>query len=451
MNGWVPLLILTTMAWCFKIFKIVVICMLLVSFGLGYVKVYQHFVDIKDTLSSVGDVKSIKDLAWIPFLIMQVSATIFMFLQIYCLIRELCEDNYMYKHCFRCAFVLTVLIYSISVFPKSILTIIYHNYDISIEEWWTKVVDVLESLFNNLGALGFQIILYMRIFKRAFRSAGVCRKNIVVPLYSRNKHRNIDSDDDVDKTGCCMFGKSNKVKDDAKTGDTDTELDAVGNKRQVVHGIGNAAAVRRVTEKKRKLENNVTKVSAWKETKEKEARDLANRKKAAVVTKVKTNAGVKYISDKKVKAESKIENAKAAAKEKVESGQKKANPSIYLAKNKKLNSKEGIGDIYCSNCGLYSSSQTDIVMKNNNNIIAHTKNFPESICQECGKTLSLQDSDNGSGENTSKVTRCCRKLGAKLCCICENRPLCFIITMTLANLHMLVYVIEIFFIFCPWC
>ena len=38
------------MGWCFKIFKIIVICMLLVSFGLGYFKFHVLKVDIKDTL-----------------------------------------------------------------------------------------------------------------------------------------------------------------------------------------------------------------------------------------------------------------------------------------------------------------------------------------------------------------------------------------------------------------
>ena len=81
------------MGWCFKIFKIVVICMLLVSFGLGYFKFYLLIVNIKDAISSIGETNSIKDLARIPFLVFQVCTTIFIVLQIYCLFKELCEDD----------------------------------------------------------------------------------------------------------------------------------------------------------------------------------------------------------------------------------------------------------------------------------------------------------------------------------------------------------------------
>ena len=399
------------MGWCFKIFKIVVICMLLVSFGLGYFKFYLLIVDIKDSLSSIGETNSIKDLAWIPFLVLQVCTTIFMILQIYCLIRELCEDDYMYKHCFRCAFVLTLLIYCISIIPKSVLSIIYHHFDVAIDEWWKKVVNVLESLFSNLGTLGFQIILYMRIFKRTFRSAGACKKNVVSP----SKREHSDSDDDVNKAGCCVFAKTN-----AETAD---EIVSVSETNHIGR-LRNNKVMRTANQKKRGIENKVAKVSAWRENKERELKDIASRKKAAIITKAKTNARTQAFMDKKEKAMAHVKQAKTSAKRKV------------FRKNKTSDSEASdkyIANIHCSECGLSYSK----------NAISS-----EQKCLECGKVL---DSTVSADKSPTESKSCCQKIGGKLCCLCENRPLCLIITLSLANFHIFVYVAELFFIFCPWC
>ena len=417
---------------CFKIFKIVVICMLLVSFGLGYLKLYQLIVDIKDTLASIGQTDSIKDLAWIPFLVLQVCTTIFIILQIYCLIRELCENDYMYKHCFRLAFVLTVLIYCISIVPKSVLSILYHNFNVTIEQWWNKVVDVLESLFSNLGTLGFQIILYMRIIKRAFRSAGVCKKNIVFPL--KSKKQNIDSDDDVNETGCCMFGKK-KSKEHGNDSVSLSERNNAGSRHN--------NAMRIAKQKKRILVNNVAKVSTWRDNKERELKDIARKRKDAFITKVKTNTRTKAFMEKKEKAVTKMRQAKTAAKQSV--FQKNKNPG-GVSNNKHM------ADIYCKECGLYYSNKAIVTVESEyRNKTKYAKDQEESSnrkCLECGKVLDSPVSDDKS---PSKANLCCKTVGDKLCCLCENRPLCFIITLALANFHIFIYVAELFFIFCPWC
>ena len=402
------------MGWCFKIFKIVVICMLLVSFGLGYFKFYVLIVDIRDTLVSIGDTTSIKDLAWVPFLVLQVCTTVFMILQIYCLIREICEDDYMYKHCFRLAFVLTLLIYCISIIPKSVLSIIYHNFDVTIEEWWNKVVNVLESLFSNVGTLGFQIILYLRIFKRAFRSAGVCKKNVVVPLGS--KRGQTDEDDDVDKTGCCLCVKKTKMVSTEETGSVP--------ERKQTDRLRNNKVMRTANQKKKVFEKRVAKVSTWKDNKERELKDIANRKKAAIIANVKNNARTKALMEKKEKAVTELKQAKTSAKRKVLVKNKKSDPEA---------SSKYMADIYCSECGLsYSNSNTS----------------SDRNCLECGTVLG---SEVPADKHATEEKGCCQKMGGKLCCLCKNRPLCLIITLSLANFHIFVYIVELFFIFCPWC
>ena len=402
------------MGWCFKIFKIVVICMLLVSFGLGYFKFYVLIVDIRDTLVSIGDTTSIKDLAWVPFLVLQVCTTVFMILQIYCLIREICEDDYMYKHCFRLAFVLTLLIYCISIIPKSVLSIIYHNFDVTIEEWWNKVVNVLESLFSNLGTLGFQIILYLRIFKRAFRSAGVCKKNVVVPLGSK-RGETVD-DGDVDKTGCCLCVKKTKMVSAEETGSVP--------ERKHTDRLRNNKVMRTANQKKKVFEKRVAKVSTWKNNKETELKDIASRKKAAIIANVKNNVRTKALMEKKEKAVTELKQAKASAKRKVIGKNKTSDPEA---------SSKYMADIYCSECGLsYSNSNTS----------------SDRNCLECGTVL---DSEKPADKHSKEEKGCCHKIGGKLCCLCKNRPLCLIITLSLANFHIFVYIVELFFIFCSWC
>ena len=412
------------MGWCFKIFKIIVICMQLVSFGLGYFKFYLLIVGIKDTLASIGDTNSINDLAWIPFLVLQVCTTVFMILQIYCLIRELCEDDYMYKHCFGLAFVLTLLMYSISIIPKSVLSIIYHNFDVTIEEWWNKVVNVLESLFSSLGTLGFQIILYIRIFKRAFRSAGACKKNVVTPLDSdkgktgEGEKGETSKDDDVNETGCCLFVKKTKMETTEETGSVD-ERNQTGCWRS-------NKVMRTANRMKNVIETRVAKVSEWKNNKEKEIKDIRSKMKAAIITNVKTNAVTKAIIDKKEKAVTELEQAKDSAKRK-----------IMIEKNKDSEPEAGskyMAEIYCSECGV-SYSGSDVSSEKN--------------CTECGKVI---DSEMPADKHSTTTTKSrCQNIKGKLCCICENRPLCLIITLSLANLHMFVYIIELFFIVCPWC
>ena len=428
------------MGWCYKIFKIVVICILLVSTGLGYLKLYQLFVDINDTLSSIGEVSSIQDLAWVPYLVLQVCTTIFIFLQIYCLIRELCANDYMYKHCFRFSFTLTILIYCISVIPKSVLTIVYYNYNVTVKEWWNKLVDVLESLFNNLGALGFQIILFMRVIKKTLRSAGVCRNRAVRPLHARNGSVT-DSEIDVNNSGCCLFRKSNVSK-------ADNNLDdglhtAADNKLKMTNGKP-VTAEKKVLGKKDRLQNNATKLHSLKTTKEKQIEALAKRKKDALVTKVKSNPGVAALNERKVRAEARVTKLKSTAKQNAEAIARKSKLSSHTGKR---NPNQATDEITCDTCGWTNTLKSLKTIENMNDSKSNHKEPYEYICVKCGTALIAPKPESDENEKRN----CCRKVGDIMCCLCEKRTLCFIIAMALANIHILIYVIEDLFIFCPWC
>ena len=65
--------------------------------------------------------------------------------------------------------------------------------------------------------------------------------------------------------------------------------------------LRNNKVMRTANQKKRGIENKVAKVSAWRDNKERELKDIASRKKAAIITKAKTNARTQAFMDKKEK------------------------------------------------------------------------------------------------------------------------------------------------------
>ena len=308
--------------------------------------------------------------------------------------------------------IILIYMYCSSIIPKSVLSIIYHHFEVVINEWWNKVVNVFESLFSNIGTLGFQIILYMRIFKRAFRSDGACKKNVVSP----SKREHSDLDDDVNKAGCCVFAK----KTNAENAD---EIVSVSETNHIGR-LRNNKVMRTANQKKRGIENKVAKVSAWRDKKERELKDIASRKKAAIITKAKTNARTQAVMDKKEKVMTQLTQAKTSAKRKVF---RKNKTSDSEASNKYMT------DLYCSEWELsYSSNAISSGQK----------------CLKCGNVL---DGTARADKTKTESKSCCQNTGAKLCCLCENRPLCLFITLSLANFHIFVYIVEHFFIFCPWC
>ena len=429
------------MGWCFRIFTIVIICMVLISFGLGYLKLYQLFVDIKDTLSSIGQVHTFQDLAWIPFLVLQVCTTIFIILQIYCLIRELCEENYMYKYCFRCSFVLIVLIYCVSVIPKSIMTIIYYNYDVAAEKWWNKVVDVLVSLFNLIGSLGFQIILFVPLLKKTLRKAGVCRKRAVHPSDVRQGCQSNSGESDIVKTSCCLFSKSSKSKDDLNAADNDTDLHKTGNKQTKFSGV--EQSVNDLSERKAKVERKMNDLYALKTKRETEMKQFVDKRKDIVISKVKNNQTISALNKKKLQAKAKVTQVKTAAKQNADSvGRRLGLPThVY--------SKPG-SEIICAACGWTNKIQS-YKRKKTDQIDAKNQASGQLTCAKCASALFDPSTEHGEYDDNTKQGRCCRKFEEKMCCLCENRMACFIITFVLANVHLVIYVIELLFIFCPWC
>lgn len=114
-----------------------------------------------------GSVESFTDQAWIPFLVVRLTVTLYQFVQLHCLFRELCEDNFMYKYCFKCCFILVLLIYCLSVL---LLTIIYYKYSSSSEKWWKVVASFFDSFLSGVTALGFQIFLFIPVIRRILRS-----------------------------------------------------------------------------------------------------------------------------------------------------------------------------------------------------------------------------------------------------------------------------------------
>ena len=429
------------MGWCFRIFTIVIICMVLISFGFGYLKLYQLFVDITDTLSSIGQVNAFQDLAWIPFLVLQVCTTVFIILQIYCLIRELCEENYMYKYCFRCSFVLIVLIYCISVIPKSIMTIIYYNYDVAAEEWWNKVVDVLVSLFNLIGSLGFQIILFVPLLKKTLRKAGVCRKRAVHPSDARQGSQSNSDESDIVKTSCCLFSKSSKSKDAFKETDNGTDLHKTVNKQTKFSGV--KQSVNDLSERKAKVERKMNDLYALKTKRETEMKQFVEKRKDKVMSKVKNNQAISALNKKKLQAKAKVTQVKTAAKQNADSvGRKMGLPT-------QVDSKPG-SEIICAACGWTNKMQSH-KRKKTDQIDAKNQTPGQLSCAKCASALFDPSTEHGDNDDNTKQGGCCRKFEEKMCCLCENRMACFFITFVLANVHLVIYVIELLFIFCPWC
>ena len=429
------------MGWCFRIFTIVIICMVLISFGLGYLKLYQLFVDIKDTLSSIGQVHAFQDLAWIPFLVLQVCTSIFIILQIYCLIRELCEENYMYKYCFRCSFVLIVLIYCISVIPKSIMTIIYYNYDVAAEEWWNKAVDVLVSLFNLIGSLGFQIILFVPLLKKILRKAGVCRKRAVHPSDVRRGSQSNSDESDIVKTSCCLFTKSSKSKDDFKETDNDTDLHKTVNKHTNISGV--KQTVNDLSERKAKVERKMNDLYALKTKREDEMKQFVGKRKDRVISKVKNNQTISALNKKKLQAKAKVTQVKTAAKQNADSVGRRVGLPTHA------DSKPG-SEIICAACGWKNKMQSH-KRKKTDQIDVKNQAPCQLTCAKCGIGLFDPSTEHGENDDNTKQGGCCRTFEEKMCCLCENRMACFIITFVLANVHLVIYVIELLFIFCPWC
>lgn len=364
------------MGCAYQLFKICVIVVTLVNVGTGYMKFYQLFADIADTVSNAGSTQTLSDLIWIPYLIVQVCTTIFQVLQLYCLIRELCEDNYMDHHFFKCCFILVVLIYTISVLPKSILTIVYYNYDSDSDvNWWKFVTDFFDSTFSGLAAFGFQVILFMPVIRRTLRSAGVCRMQIS-PMGTGETKDALDEDTDIDngtisndKSGCCILFccKTNEIK---------ISVDSVEKGNEYIHETINVKPDPTI----KTITRNVAFVA-----------DKGVKLKSSIDNKnAKLELKARNINDKQVKKlEQKIEDRK-------------------LQLNSKLRKQNDQADY---NAGSMDGSETRL-----------------SIDRE--------------------QSNCCF---AKCCHCLENRTLCFIITMAMANFHYIIYMIEIVFMFCFGC
>lgn len=369
------------MGCAYQLFKIAVTVLILVNIGTGYMKFYQLFADIADTVKDAGNTQTLADLLWIPYLVVQVCTTIFQVLQLYCLIRELCEDNYMDRHFFKCCFCLTVMIYTLSVLPKSILTIVYYNYDSdSGVNWWKLVADFIDSTFSGLVAIGFQIILFMPVIRRTLRSAGMCRRQ-TSPMETGGTENALDKESNIengsisnDKKRCCILfcckSNGNKV--------TDESVEKVNegiHKTVKVKPDSTIKTMRRnaafVTDKGAKLKSSIENKNAELELK------------------------AKNINDKQVqKLEQKIEDRKLQLNSKIRKGKDQAD----------------------YNDGSMDGSET---------------------------RLSI---------NRELQSKCCFAACKGAVCPClENRTLCFIITMTMAHFHFIVYLIEIVFMFCFWC
>ena len=118
--------------------------------------------------------------------------------------------------------------------------------------------------------------------------------------------------------------------------------------------------------------------------------------------------------DKKEKVMTQLTQAKTSAKRK------------FFRKNKTSDSEASnkyMTDLYCSECELSDS---------NNAISSGQK------CLKCGNVLgSTTRADKTKTESKS----CCQNTGGKLCCLCENRPLCLIIALSLANFHIYMFIL----------
>lgn len=351
----------------YQTFKIVIIILILVNIGTGYTKFYQLLVDIVDKVGELKNIRSAKDLIWILFLVVQVSSTTFQFIQLYCLFRELCENNFMYKHCFKCCFILTLLIYLISVIPKSIITIIYYNYSSSISNWWKSVTDFFDGLLSGVTSLGFQIILFMPVILRTCRSAGMCRRKIS-PI--NTKSDDVDHDLEAEKEdskccfpACCVSKRKNENSVDAVTEKTKSNSRTERVKGKAKHTVNKGIKMKsKVENKKKQMEAKVT-----------------------------------HIKEKHTeKFEKKVEDGKKRIKSKVVKPPKKTGRDLYD---------------------------------------------------------KFDDDEEQSGKkNKGGVMICLTSCKSKAClCLANRTTRCFIISMALANFHLLVYVVEVVFVLCFVC
>lgn len=369
----------------YQLFKIVMILIILVNIGTGYTKFYKLIVDITKTVRDVGSAESFTDVAWIPFLVVQVASTLYQFIQLYCLFRELCEDNFMYKHCFKCCFILVLLIYCLSVLPKSILTIIYYKYSSSSEEPWELVASFFDSLLSGVTALGFQIVLFMPVIRRTLRSAGICRRKIW-PTGTKNDTTNNETDlvnesDLVSKNDCCIFVCCKS-----------TTKSSANSYVEEIHG---------------------------------------NKKSKSVVKKVGTK--VKRAADKGMELKSSLENRRETLERKTRNmKEKKVKKFEQEVEDRKLRVK---------------SKVTRITNKNKPENDIHDSKEEEDDPRE-DNDLSQTDPEK---KEPNAVKRCCTKCKGVFCCCFENRTLCFIISMVMANIHLFVYIVEVVFIFCFSC
>ena len=468
------------MGLCYRVFKVVVIILTLIQFGLGYTKVYQLFADIGSSLSDGGSVNSFSDLAWLPYLFIQIFTTVFIILQVYFLSRELCYEDFMYIHCFRCCFVLTALNFLLVIFPKTIINIVYHNTDITVQEWWTQIVDTLDSFVASLANLGFQIILYMRLIRSFCRFLKCCKQK-VAPIMVRAADKtksigakgidespkavdgtkdvitqeNLEDDCDVqDETtgrGCCLFVPmaTSKVSENSSF-DQNTEH----NPKRVHFKVREATAT--VFAKKNELQGKLNSaVTGQVDKATAKVKDSTGKMKSVIREKTKTATGM---VTKNLNIANKKENICVCENPVVEA----PNPIVtttrtttaVLSVTDELNKTDGdkpaeeatvSEEPYDDQHKEKQEGQVEDVEQLSTAEQNTNEQDKPKHCATCGKMIrEFKASPNRISKiyNSKGMMKC-----RTLCGLLENRPFCMKLTLAMSCFHFLMYIVELVFIF----
>ena len=179
------------MAGCCKtFFKILTIFLALVDIGIGWWKFYEIYHEawhLEHESHSVSDATRSEcqnpRVYWIVYIPFESMGTILAVFEIYYLVKEVKKDKSMFNECFSRAWFVVVAIYIFSIFPSSILDIVFRdkcvcNGGFSVNVWQSEVRDFSKGLIGGLSVIFLQILLhlaeaYYRI-RRVWRFFATC-------------------------------------------------------------------------------------------------------------------------------------------------------------------------------------------------------------------------------------------------------------------------------------
>ena len=168
---------------CKTFFKVLTIILALMDIAVGWYKFYELY---RDTVKLDNEFDQASaglqadcgnpQLYWKVYVPFEVLGTIFTFMEIYYIIREIKEDKCLFNQCFSRTFYLIVAIYIFSIFPATILDIIFMDKCVCHEGFSLNVVtqelrDFFKGFLSGASVVLFQVLVHMtEIFYRVRRT-----------------------------------------------------------------------------------------------------------------------------------------------------------------------------------------------------------------------------------------------------------------------------------------